>query len=169
MLTLRRYSCVVLGKFSWILFSCCTRWSFFTDLCIFSLINTVNWNAYFPVPHYLKDFRCSPGWRLLWLIVVCRCWGYVFIVDFSLQYNLWELDLLQEAGIYNNMNFHKTVLIQSSSNENGGNLWPIIQLMQLREWTKLLEVDANLTTWCIWERCLETGAVREETNWRSHS
>lgn len=43
---------------------------------------------------------------------------------------MWELDLMQEAGIYNNMNFHKAILIQTSSNESGGNLWPIIQLMQ---------------------------------------
>lgn len=54
---------------------------------------------------------------------------FVFIVDFRLQYSLWELELMQEAGIYNNMNFHKTILIRSSSNERGGNLWPIIQLM----------------------------------------
>lgn len=55
--------------------------------------------------------------------------GYFFIADFSLQYNLWELEFRQEAGIYNNMNFHKTILIWSFSNEGGGNLWPIIQLM----------------------------------------
>lgn len=47
---------------------------------------------------------------------------FVFIVNFSLQCSLWELELMQEAGIYNNMNFHKTILIQSSSNERGGNL-----------------------------------------------
>lgn len=62
------------------------------------------------------------GW--LWSAGV----GVFFIVDFSLQYNLWKLEFMQEAGIYNNINFHKTILIWSFSNESGGNLWLIIQL-----------------------------------------